>query len=474
MAGRRPGSVVAALALLCVVAAGWPASQRGLAAGSDALDMQVPAAIARTTRLTLALAQEGTALRAAVAHGLSGPSVYPMAPPSRSFDVTSTQTVMTATTIVTSTAVTTSTGVQSPTSTAQASLAATGTATATATALVPAAPTVTASATPQPTITATAAVRRRATSTPRPRPRPTRTATPTPRPTRTPLPTATPTPRVLKVTLLSVGIYTTKNGHQRRVSTVALGQMVRLKINVRVSNAPATGVAVNATWRLQGLDRGKPLLEYGQAFTIKSGLTGLFYDLVVPTRNFANGGYYFSGSIAYQGRLQRLETGTTLFHVNGEIALPAQRVHYAHLKIDVPAGWILDFQRRSNGNPTTGRDSLIMFSPSRRAALSVVSVELSRVPSVSDLRAFPALILEREFGTVTDSKRLNVKSAIDGHDVFAAQGTVQIAGRASRVVALVTNKNRQFYAFSVIDIYNLASRTEINDGFSTVFSSTLD
>ena len=324
--------------------------------------------------------------------------------------------------------------------------------------------------TPRPTHTPTAT----STATPRPTDTPRPTATATPRPTNTPLPTATPTPRVLRVELVSVGLYVLKNGHEQRVKTVKLGQSIRLKITILVKNAPVGGIAVRASWQLAGSLYGKPFLRYQQTFTLRNGRKGLFYDIVVPSRGFSAGGYYFTGVIAYGGRLRQL-AATTLFGVRGQIAAPAQRVHYAHLRITVPQGWTIDFQRDSQGRMATGPSSLIMFSPSRRAAITAVSVRLDRTPTNVELQAFPAAVLQQEFGSgISNVKTLTVKSRIDGHAVFAVQGDVTIGGRASQAVALVTAKERQFYAFTVVNIFKEAPLGELDNGFAAIFGSKLD
>lgn len=253
-----------------------------------------------------------------------------------------------------------------------------------------------------------------------------------------------------------------------------LGQSIRLKITILVTNAPVAGIAIRASWQLAGNLHGKPFLRYQQTFTLRNGRKGLFYDIVVPSRGFSAGGYYFTGTIAYGGQLRQL-AATTLFGVRGQIAAPAQRVHYAHLHITVPQGWTLDLQRDSQGHAASGSNSLIMFSPSRRAAVTVVSVRLTRLPTTAELRTFPAAVLQQEFGSgISNVKTLTVKSRIDGHDVFAVQGDVTIGGRASQAVVLVTAKERQFYAFTVVNIFKEAPLGELNNGFAATFGAKLD
>lgn len=351
-------------------------------------------------------------------------------------------------------------------------------------------PTATSVPTATPTTRPTRTPTPRPTRTPRPRPThtptPTATATRTPRPTatatatRTPRPTATATPVVPRVALVSVGIFKLgSNGHETAARIVSLGQRIRLKIVVNVQNAPANGIPVTVAWRLEDMSRTKHFVDYQQNFTLRNGKTGLYFDAVIPRRAFAAGSYYYTGTIAYNGSLPllRAQTATTLLHVNNQIApTPAQRVHYGHLQLTTPEGWLLDFETGSNGKPATGADSLIMFSPSRRAAVTLVSVALSRIPTSAELRSFPPVVLAQEFGSnnVKSVKQLTVMSQIDGHDVFAIQADVSIGGRSSTAIALVTNKDKQFYAFTVVNIYKEAPRSEVSDGYAAVFGATLD
>jgi len=356
-----------------------------------------------------------------------------------------------------------------------------GTATATPFVLIPPLPTttplpttvtapVTPTATPAVTSTATALATATPppTATPSPRP-PTRT----PRPTQTPRPTAVPptaTPRAIGVKLVAVEVATLNHGREQRVNTAALGTTLRLRIVVAVSGLGRDAhTRVTATWALRSI------LRYSRDFSLTNGRMALYDDVVLPTQGLAMGAYFFTGSIAYHGAVQE---ATTVLHVVGEGTVQqATRVHYAHLRLTVPRGWKIDFKKDSSGRAATGPSSLIMFSPSNRAAVSVVSVALKSIPSSADLHAFPQLVLQQEFDKVTNAKVLNVKSQIDGQDVFAAQANVTLqAGdnRTSQALALVTDKNRQLYAFTVVDLFNQAPRGEIQDALAAILGSKLD
>ncbi len=283
-----------------------------------------------------------------------------------------------------------------------------------------------------------------------------------------------------RVALVSVGVFKIGSGtRETRARTVSLGQRIRLKIVVDVQNAPLNGIPVTAVWRLDDASRAKHFVDYQQNFTLHSGKTGLYYDAVIPRRDFLAGAYYYTGMVAYKGALPlaHAQTATTILHVSSQVApTPRQRVHYGHLRLTVPEGWLLDFETGSNGRPATGPDSLIMFSPSRRAAVTLVSVALSRLPTSAELRSFPPVVLDQEFGAgnVKSVKQLTVMGQIDGHDVFAIQAVVLIGGRSSIAIALVTNKNKQFYAFTVVNIYKQAPKSEVGDGYGAVFGVRLD
>ena len=302
-------------------------------------------------------------------------------------------------------------------------------------------------------------------------PAPPATATPAPSATPLPRPTNTPRPRHVVVRVLSVGVYTVTRAGERGVTTAGLTAPIRLKIVVLVQNAPRAGVSVIALWSLRSAT-GKTVLSDQRTFLLANGRTGLYDDVVLPDQGLGTGSYVFQGGVLYQGRLLR---ATTPLRVTGQQLSPEQRhVHYAHLRLTAPVGWTLDFSRNSSGRRATGPDSLIMFSATRRAAVSVVSVRLRKTPSNADLRAFPALVLQQEFNGVDNIKPLAFKSRIDGHDVFAAQGGVTVNGRTSTAVAIVTNKGRQFYAFTVVNLFRRAPAGEIQAGLTSIFGARLD
>ena len=86
-------------------------------------------------------------------------------------------------------------------------------------------------------------------------------------------------------------------------------------------------------------------------------------------------------------------------------------------------------------------------------------------------------MLRQEFNTVTNLKTVTFKDQIDGHDVFAAQADVTLTGNdsaPSQAVAIVTNKDRQFYTFTVFDLYKLAPTSELQAGLSSVFGAKFD
>ncbi len=304
-----------------------------------------------------------------------------------------------------------------------------------------------------------------------PAPPATSTATPTPSATPLPRPTNTPQPRHVVVRVLSVGVYTVTRAGEHGVTTAGLTAPIRLKIVVLVQNAPRAGVSVVALWSLRRA-AGKSVLSDQRAFLLANGRTGLYDDVVLPDQGLGTGSYVFEGGVLYQGRLLR---ATAPLRVIGQQLSPEQRhVHYAHLRLTAPIGWTLDFSRNSSGRRATGPDSLIMFSATRRAAVSVVSVRLRKTPSNADLRAFPALVLQQEFNGVDNIKPLAFKSQIDGHDVFAAQGAVTVNGRTSTAVAIVTNKGRQFYAFTIVNLFRRAAAGEIQAGLTSIFGARLD
>jgi hypothetical protein len=313
-------------------------------------------------------------------------------------------------------------------------------------------PTVTATLTPTATITpvATATV--------------TSTATITP-----PTPAATPGP---SVQVLAVGIYVVTGGHEQHVTKAPLGMPVRLKTIVMVANAPQGGVPVIASWELRGIPQGKVFLSYHHPFVLHDGRVGLYFDVTLPGHHFATGAYLFVGAITFQGRLQQK---ATMFHVAGQIhAQHPLRVHYAHLRLTVPPGWHLDRARDSSGRVATGKDTLTLFSASRHAALFVVSLLLPKAPSSADLHGLPPLVLQQEFKRVTNVKPLYFKDQIDGHDVFAAQGNVSIANHPSLAIAIVTNKNRWLYAFTVANYLKRALPSEIHAALAAIFGAKLD
>jgi hypothetical protein len=331
--------------------------------------------------------------------------------------------------------------------------------------------TPTASMTPTATLTPTATVTPTATITPTPTATVTPTATITP-----PVPTATSGPAVQ---MLAVGIYVVMGGAEQRVTTAPLGMRVRLKMSVVVANAPPGGVPVTASWELRGIPQpkrgipqGKVFLSYHHRFVLYNGPKGLYFDVTLPGRHFATGAYLFVGAITFQGRLQQR---ATLFHVAGQILTQHPlRVHYAHLRLTVPSGWHLDRARDSSGRAATGPDTLTMVSDSRHAAVFVVSALLPTTPGSADLRSLPPIVLQQEFRGVTNVKPLYFKDQIDGHDVFAAQGNVSIANRPSLAIAIVTNKNRWLYAFTVANYFKLALPSEIHTALAAIFGAKLD
>jgi hypothetical protein len=299
---------------------------------------------------------------------------------------------------------------------------------------------------------------------------PVATATVTPTATITPpTPAATPGP---SVQVLAVGIYVVKGGQEQRVTKAPLGMPVRLKMIVAVANAPQGGVPVTASWELRGIPQGKVFLSYHHPFVLSDGRMGLYFDVTLPGHHFATGAYLFVGAITFQGRLQQR---ATLFHVAGQILTQHPlRVHYAHLRLTVPPGWHLDHARDRSGRLATGTDTLTLFSNSRHAALFVVSVLLPKAPSSADLHGLPPLVLQQEFTSVTNVKPLYFKDQIDGHDVFAAQGNVSIANHPSLAIAIVTNKNRWLYAFTVANYFKRALPSEIHAALAAIFGAKLD
>ena len=310
-------------------------------------------------------------------------------------------------------------------------------------------PTATATVTPTATITATGA------------------ATVTPTAAITPTAALSPT-----VQVLAVGIYVVTRGHEQRVTKAPLGMPVRLKMIVVVADAPPGGVPITASWELRGIPQGKVFLSYHHRFVLHDGRVGLYFDVTLPGRHFATGAYLFAGTVTFQGRLQQR---ATMFHVAGQILTQhPMRVHYAHLRLTIPPGWHLDRARDSSGRTATGQDTLTLFSDSRHAALFVVSVLLPTTPSSAALHAFPPIVLRQEFRGVTNVKTLFFKDQIDGHDVFAAQGNVSIANRPSLAIAIVTNKKRRLYAFTVADYFRLALPSEIHAALAAIFGAKLD
>src|SRR5437763_15639547 len=144
---------------------------------------------------------------------------------------------------------------------------------------------------------------------------PTATATLTPTATITPVATATVTPTATitpptpaatlgpSVQVLAVGIYVVKGGQEQRVTKAPLGMPVRLKTIVVVANAPQGGVPVIASWELRGILHGKVFLSYHRRFVLHDGRQGLYFDVTLPSRNFATGAYLFVGTITFGGRL---------------------------------------------------------------------------------------------------------------------------------------------------------------------------
>jgi len=312
-----------------------------------------------------------------------------------------------------------------------------------------------------------------ATPSPSPSPQPpTPTRTPRP-PTRTPRPTVPPptaTPHAPSVKLVAVQVATLANNREQRVITASLGSTLRLRIVVSVSGlASGAHTRVGATWALRGI------LTYSRDYALANGETALYDDVALPTRGLATGAYYFTGAVSYQGAVQY---ATTTLHVVGEFATQtARRVHYAHLRLTVPQGWQLDFQRDSSGRAATGQNSLIMFSPTKRTVISIISAGLRANPTSAELQAFPQLVLQQEFDKVTNAKPLTFKSQIDGHDVFAAVADVTLQpgdSRISQALALVTNKSRQIYVFTVVDLFNTAPDAEIRSGLASILGVKLD
>jgi hypothetical protein len=304
---------------------------------------------------------------------------------------------------------------------------------------------------------------------------PTATATVTPTAAATMTPTATITSAAAlgpSVQVLAVGIYVVKGGQEQRVTKAPLGMPVRLKMIVVVANAPQGGVPVIASWELRGIPQGKIFLSYHHPFVLSDGRMGLYFDVTLPGHHFTTGAYLFVGTITFQGRLQQR---ATMFHVAGQILTQHPlRVHYAHLRLTVPPGWHLDRTRESSGRAATGKDTLTMVSDSRHAAVFVGSVLLPTTPSSADLHGLPPIVLQQEFKDVTNVKTLYFKDQIDGHDVFAVQGNVSIANRPSLAIAIVTNKKRQLYAFTVADYSKLALPSEIHAALAAIFGAKLD
>lgn len=440
---RHRGAVVALLAAVAI-AAGLPAAGQVRAAQTGAAWARIGGAAQQTGAVVrrLAPAQGSSAV---------GMAAIPFTAPQ---DVSST-------------------GTLTPTATATATMTATATATATNTPTSTPTPRPTKTRTPTPRPTQTHTPTPRPTRTDTPTPSPTETPTPTPSPTNTPTPTATATPQPLSVQLLAVGAYQQVKGKEQRVTTIVKGSQVRLKIIVQVANAPRTGVYLSATWELWDLGKVKRFLHYNQPFHLLNGTTGLFYDFVVPSATLPTGSYRYSGAIMFHGVVQQK---VTILHVKGQIKIVVPvRVHYAHLRLTVPAGWQLDFSQDSNGRRATGKDTLIMISASRRALVDVVSLGLDVTPSTADLRAFPAQLLKQEFPNgVKKTKTIFFNGQIDGHDVFAAQGEVTISGRASLALAIATNKKRQFYAFTVVNYFKSAPQSEMRAALAAIFGAKLD
>ena len=300
----------------------------------------------------------------------------------------------------------------------------------------------------------------------------TATVTPTATITATGAATVTPTAPGPSVQVLAVGIYVVKGGQEQRVITAPLGMPVRLKTVVVVANAPPGGIPVIASWELRGIPQGKVFLSYHHPFVLNDGRQGVYFDVTLPAHHFATGAYLFVGAITFQGQLQQR---VTMFHVAGQILTQHPlRVHYAHLHLTVPPGWRLDRARDSSGRAATGADTLTIISASRHVAVFVVSVLLPTTPSSAELHAFPPLVLRQEFRSVTNVKTLFFKDQIDGHDVFAAQGNVSIANRPSLAIAIVTNKRRRLYAFTVANYFKLALPSEIHAALAAVFGAKLD
>ena len=347
-----------------------------------------------------------------------------------------------------------------------ASAVVTPSATITSTAIVSPTATTTPTATlPPPTVTPTSSPTRA------PTPRPTHTPTPVPAPTDTPTPV--PVHHPLSVRLLAVGVYSLRHGREKRITTGQLGMTVRLKLVVLVAHAPRVGIRVSAAWALRGITGKQTFYRDSRVFLLHNGATGLFYDLVLPAHNFVTGAYQFVGSITYHGAVQRRLT--ILRVIAAHVAVVPMRVHYAHLRITVPQGWHLDFERDSSGKPVTGPDSLLMLSASGLALLDAVTVHLNTTPSTGDLHNFPAQLLSQEFpGGVTNVTTIFFKGQIDGHDVFAAQGDVTIRSRKSQAIAIVTNKKQQFYSFTVVNYFKRAPASELHAALTAVFGSKLD
>lgn len=419
---RRKGAVAALLATVTVVMIGIPVDGTARATGQVVQDRN---------RIVAAARRAGAMIRVSLP-GQERLSMRPGAAPlSASADISPTETATVTPT--------------TPLTTAVATPSATGVATPTVTA------TPTNTATPPPT------------STPSPTP-PKPTPSPTPRP-----PTATPVVPSVKLSAVEVDTLS-NNNREKKVTTTSLGTTVRLRIIVTVTGfAPGARANVTATWQLG--DK----LTYRHDFALTNGRTAIYDDIVLPTRGLATGAYYFTGSIAYHGQVQH---ATTVLHVVGQgVAQRAERVHYAHLHLTVPQGWKIDFKKDAQGHAATGADSLIMFSPSNRAAVSVISVKLNATPSSADLAAFPAVVLRQEFNTVQGVKTVNFNSQIDGQDVFAAQANVTLTDSdpaPSQALAVVTNKVRQFYAFTELNLYKSAPSNELRAGLASIFGAKLD
>ena len=365
-----------------------------------------------------------------------------------------------ATSVVSATASETPTVVISPTATMSA--------TATST------PSATSTARPSPTATPT----RRPTRTPAPTrtPTPRPTATPPPTDTPTPMATSTPVPKPIAVHLVSLGLYVVEHGRERRLTKVTPNTQVRLRIIVDVANVPNGGsIRVTATWQFRGLDGLSIVHSYTSTATVGNGRSALYYDVVIPERGLVAGAYRFDGTLTYRGQVQH---AATLFHVTGP-AVPEvrpMRVHYAHLRMTVPAFWFLDFSQDSQGRRATGVNTLIMYSNTRRAGVVVVSPTARSTPSAALLHQFPAIILDQEFGGVTNVMNITFKGQIDGNDVFAAEGDVMVASRSSHAIDIVTfkDKTKRLYSFLILSYFKAALPSEIHAALAAIFGAKLD